>query len=953
MRMTSQAKSVLILSVSLLALSSGGALAQTATTATAQPADNAIEVVVVTANKRSESVQDVPIAVSAFGQGTLDKLNIEGGPNLLYAIPNVTFSKGNFTGSNFTIRGVGSKAVGASADSTVGVHQNGVPLTANLLFEAEFFDSERVEVLRGPQGTLYGRNATGGVINVITNKPRFEEWGGSGELTLGDYDTMKARGHINVPIGDKLALRIAATGTSRSGYGENLTTGNDIDGRSLYAYRATLAADFSERFRGWVSYDYFKEDDNRLRTSRQLCKTDNGKTSVDGVAVTNTFSQNSLGQGCTATAVDSADASGVVNTAATLGGLVGNLTGLISGNTHAGVRAPSDVRNIYSDFDPIYRAEQKLWMGQLEFDVTDNLKATYLVSYGTGSVFSNEDYNKLPAGKGFNTTSVSLGGVVTDPQLGQSSTLRTYDISSGESKSTTHELRLQSDFDGKLNFTVGGIKIDYETVSDYYVFSNSLTAYAQLQNQLAAVPAGAISGVATGPGVAIPIDPGTGGGTIESNTTDTGRNYFLSRTPYTLDAWAVFGEAYYDVTERLRATLGLRVTKDKKSQVVHSTALLASVGTLPESSTSGKPYRTDQGTAVADFDPETTGKFNLDFKPDLAFTDDTLVYATYSRGYKGGGINPPASTAAGSASQATTFDPEFINAFELGTKNTLLNGTMQANASLFFYDYEGYQVSKIVNRTSVNENIDAEVIGFEYEGLWRPTRNITFNAILGLLKTEIKSGSSIDLENRTQGQAGLTVVKASNASNCVVSSKGVGSVQALINIGVLAGNSLLGLCSGSFANQATLNAINPAIVGFTGRSALTIADVTPSEGVEVNLEGNEMPNSPGMTLSVGGEYTWDIGSSWTGLARLDYYWQAESYARTYNSISDRLPEWSNINATLRLNHDDGFSIELAVKNLTDEEVITDSYLTDDSSGLFRNVFYTEPRTIALTLAKRF
>jgi outer membrane receptor protein involved in Fe transport len=97
---------------------------------------------------------------------------IDGGPNLQQAIPNVTFAKSNFTNSfNFQIRGIGAKAVGASADQGVGVHLNNAPQQSGNLFEAEFYDVERVEVLRGPQGTLYGRNATGGVVNVITAKP--------------------------------------------------------------------------------------------------------------------------------------------------------------------------------------------------------------------------------------------------------------------------------------------------------------------------------------------------------------------------------------------------------------------------------------------------------------------------------------------------------------------------------------------------------------------------------------------------------------------------------------------------------------------------------------------------------------------------------------------------------------------------------------------------------------
>ena len=142
----------------LLAGASALALSGTASVASAQ-ADNedaeqrTLSTVVVTTQKTEESIQDVPIAVSAFDEESLDKLQLAGGPDLVKSIPNVNFTRGNFTGFNFRIRGIGVDAVSTAADAGVGVHLNDVPLTANNLFEAEFFDVERVETLRGPQGT--------------------------------------------------------------------------------------------------------------------------------------------------------------------------------------------------------------------------------------------------------------------------------------------------------------------------------------------------------------------------------------------------------------------------------------------------------------------------------------------------------------------------------------------------------------------------------------------------------------------------------------------------------------------------------------------------------------------------------------------------------------------------------------------------------------------------------
>src|SRR5215470_13125897 len=152
-------------------LLSGASLAAFGAAAAPAFAQDVSQEIVVTAQRREQAIQDVPIAVTALSESQLQDQGLAGGYELLQTIPNVNFSRGNFTGYNFQIRGVGAKVVAAGADAGVSVHLNNAPLTANRLFEADFYDIERVEVLRGPQGTLYGRNATGGVVNVITHQP--------------------------------------------------------------------------------------------------------------------------------------------------------------------------------------------------------------------------------------------------------------------------------------------------------------------------------------------------------------------------------------------------------------------------------------------------------------------------------------------------------------------------------------------------------------------------------------------------------------------------------------------------------------------------------------------------------------------------------------------------------------------------------------------------------------
>ena len=175
-----------------------------------------IDIVIVTAQRREENLIDVPIAVAAFSGEALERRQIDQATDLQLNVPNVSFTKTNFTGSNFQIRGIGVSSVAASGDSGVETHFNSMPIKNPRLFETEYFDVQRVEVLRGPQGTLYGRNATGGAVNIIARKPE-KEFAGNVELEAGNYNALKAKGMVNIPLGDTVAARFAGISFQRDG----------------------------------------------------------------------------------------------------------------------------------------------------------------------------------------------------------------------------------------------------------------------------------------------------------------------------------------------------------------------------------------------------------------------------------------------------------------------------------------------------------------------------------------------------------------------------------------------------------------------------------------------------------------------------------------------------------------------------------------------------------------
>jgi outer membrane receptor protein involved in Fe transport len=969
-------KSLRLRSLLVMGVSAAAVLAVAAPAAPAFAADDegtTVADVIVTAQKKEEALQDVPIAVSAFTQDSLEKQKIDGGPNLVTSIPNVNFSKGNFTGYNFQIRGVGSKLVSGSGDAGTGIHLNNAPLTANNLFEAEFFDVERVEVLRGPQGTLYGRNATGGVVNMITSKPIMGEFSALAKIEYGNYNSLKLKGMINVPIGDDLALRVAAVSLNRDGYGKNIYNGHDIDDRSLWDVRATLAWDPSDTFKTYLLYDHFDEDDSRSRIGRQFCSKDNGPATVGGVGYsTDPFGTGLIGQiergffsqGCTPSSLYAPGVStGTLNTQATLGGLFGALTGLQTGDALAGKVQDPNIRNIESVHDPIYQSSTDIYEFNIDWDISDELRLTSLTSYSTLSLFTRQDYNRVVPDIAFNAAPnpvnafAALGplyntfyqqlfplGVVDDPQVGQQDRFATFDISTADTKQFTQELRLQSDFDGPINFNVGGIYLDFKATGDYYVMFNTGTSYYNMKNRVAnftsggAVPFPCLVNTSS----CVYVDPG-------QNPDRSGHNYYDNYGPYHLKSRAAFGEVYWQLTDSFKITGGLRYTDDSKSVENHRVALgCFNDLTIPAD------QRCALGSGIGDPPfgqppllkvrfQEWTGRLGFDWK----LADNNLLYFFYSKGYKAGGTNPACSPGVAFC-PPPSFAPEFVNSLELGSKNTFLDGSLLLNGTAFSYDYKGYQVSKIVNRTSVNENIDAKIKGLELETIWNPVRGLRLNANIGYLNTKITGGESIDTFDRTGGDPLLTLVKSSSASNCVVKTSDAATALTITNG---SGNpfTLLAVCSPvSFASAGTpLFVGGPVAVGTNAFGQLI------SDGVEQNLKGNELPNSPHYTLSLGAQYTWDMGD-WATTLRGDYYKQTETFARIYNSDADKIDGWQNVNVTLTIaNPTIGLTVDAFVKNATDEEAITDTYLTDDSSGLFRNAFYTEPRTYGVAISKSF
>ncbi|WP_295224923.1 TonB-dependent receptor [uncultured Brevundimonas sp.] len=981
----------LALSVSATALFMAAAPVWAQTPASqADPTPAVVDDIIVTAQKREQSVQDVPIAVTALSSEALEARQIEGGSELLRAVPNVTFSKANFSMYNFSIRGIGTKAVSASSDPAVAVSFNNTPLIRNRLFEQEYLDVDRVEVLRGPQGTLYGRNATGGVVNMFPNLPIFQSEGFvTGEL--GNYDTKRAQAMANIPLSDTFALRGAFAFTKRDGFDYNSFNDTHVNDRDLFTTRLSARWEPTARFRANAIWEHFEEDDNRSRTGKQLCTTDPGPTQVGSATITTPYTQDQLSQGCLPGSLYSDAAYGAPN-----GGSFGPVRLLGTGpnlgfgpnfelisliplgfDPYEGVVQSRDLREIATSYDPVFRAKNDVVQVNLEFDLSDSLTLYSQTAYAKDDYYASQDYARYVSNPAFvdsnnvfdflgnpAPSTATPGGIYTDPQLGPSDRILAVDISQSDNRQWYQEIRLQSKGQGSFNFSLGANYLDFKSQDDYYVFNNTFSLIAEYFYNTDFLPNGGIGTQPcddSQPFECVYVDPNP-----LSEINGEGHNYFRSKNVIHTRSWAVFGEGYWDLTPELRLTTGLRYTVDRKDTTPYPSQLLlgANLNGNPGLATGGYVRRGYYALPdIAQKWEALTGRIVLDWTPDLSFTNDTLVYASLSRGYKGGGTNPPRLDLNPTVVQyqplASTFEPEYVNAFEIGTKNTLLDGKLRLNATAFYYDYKDYQVSQIVDRISLNENFDAKIWGLEFETVYKPTPNFQIDANFGYLKTRVADGEgSIDVMNRTQGNTDWITLRPwiQVPSNCIAPRD---LAEQILNspFGTeLAVFSLSALCAGS-SRFGTFNPDLASSLPFWQFYGFTYDPLTEApnggRGFNADLGGNELPNSPNWTANVGAQYTWFIGD-WDLTVRGDYYRQAESYFRVYNTEYDRLKGWDNLNLSVSLKDSQrGLTVQAYVKNLFDDAPIVDAFTNSDDTGLTTNVFTLDPRLFAVRLIKSF
>ena len=222
-----------------------------------------IDEIIVTAEKRTESLQDVSKAVSVFDADELETKNITDFVGLSAIAPGVTVAKNEGYKTIISIRGVGDETnQNAIAAPSVALHMDGIFIASKFSLRTDFIDLERIEVLRGPQGTLFGQNSTGGTVNVINKMPTFDGFYGKADITLGDYGLKKVRGSFNTPISNNISTRNSFVVTDREGFTDNIVNGQDLDDASHISFRSDWLFELGDTSNLRLFYQYFDADNN-------------------------------------------------------------------------------------------------------------------------------------------------------------------------------------------------------------------------------------------------------------------------------------------------------------------------------------------------------------------------------------------------------------------------------------------------------------------------------------------------------------------------------------------------------------------------------------------------------------------------------------------------------------------------------------------------------------------
>ncbi len=616
-----------------------------------------LDEITVTARKREESLQQTPISITALTGADMEARSLTDLSEIDAFAPNVDISAGPVSGgsanSQITIRGIGQTDFLITTDPGVGTYVDGVYFARSMGGIMDLLDLERVEILRGPQGTLFGKNTIGGAVSLISAKPTGET-GGSAEVTLGRFDRIDARASFEFPvIADKLFAKFAVSSKNRDGYGRRIdaATGevlSDPGDQNAASARGMLRWLANEDVTVDFAIDVTRERQNS--------------------AVISLVQQNPL-------------------SLIALYNAVGAISGLYPPYSAAVPSDPFVTNGTGPDVNDL-----DLWGTSLtiDWDVADNLSVKSITAFrALKAAFGvDADHTAIQYQEVFNR----------DKQEQFSQELQFTGVS----------------FDDRLNWIFG-----------LYYFSENAVDRNDVR-----LASGLFDGLEALPGPIIPLGGplflGGAGNPLNAlfdldfdifNKTDT-RSY------------AAFTHGTFSLTDRLSVSAGVRYTYEEKDYFLNHQRVNSGVAIIPP-------------TTVSDNWDAFSPKGSIEFQA----TDDMLLYASVSRGFKSGGFNGRPTTQA----EVESYDPEFVTSYEVGAKTEWFDQRVRLNVTGFYYDYKDLQLT--IQTTTPDGNLiiitenagKAKVKGVEVELQARPVAGLDIQGGLGYLDAEYKDVGSATL----------------------------------------------------------------------------------------------------------------------------------------------------------------------------------------------------------------
>ncbi len=695
-------KKVLLRSTALACLAAPAALvanpamAQDAEVSQADTAqDN--DVIIVTATRRAEDVQDVPLAVTAVSPAQLERQGVVNVQEITQVSPSFSTSNAQTSSGSVVlrIRGVGTTSNNIGFESAVGVFIDGAYQSRPGIALSEFVDVERVEVLRGPQGTLFGRNTSAGALNVTNRRPELSEFEGFANATYGNRNLMNLQGAINVPlVQDTVAMRLTGAYRKRDGYIQIIdANGADVgesNGADQYMIRGQV---------GW--------------------ETDGG---ISG-RIIGDYSRSKAPFGAALEVLQSPVETGGLFGAVGLGARGGMAAPDVAVNPYDTVAAQAAVDNriATANFEPVTDTDQWGITGEINFPLGDNADLIYIGSYRKYSAFEAYDSD--------------FSGISVFDNTGSDTDIKTM----------THELRVQGDAaDGRLSWLVGAYYSteDISQAASFYLgddYGELIGAlfYAPTNGVLGANPLTVFSGV----------DP--------AGTTNT--NIYTQNSK----SWSIFTHNTFNITDRFSATIGLRYSDESKdgsfSQGAGNNqicpAILASItaGNVPAAlinnvfGTGCFAFTTPADLPEAAVFPlprsfaDTFNDNELIYTGKLAYEwDDVNLYGSFTHGYKSGGFNLDSTAAAGGADPR--FASETVDAYEIGLKGKFIDNAVTLNIAAFHEEFQNFQVLEFTGAQFQTFNVPkAKTSGVEIESTIRPSDNFYVNAGLTVMNARYPS----------------------------------------------------------------------------------------------------------------------------------------------------------------------------------------------------------------------